>query len=48
MNPIMKQLPYDGNNNPCTGKWNLCESPIDYLHSSAKYYAVDWVIMKLI
>ncbi len=24
--------------NPCSGKWNLCNSPIDYLHSSAKYY----------
>ena len=26
-------------NNPCTGKWNLCEGRVDYLHSSAKYYA---------
>ena len=24
--------------NPCSGKWNLCKSPVDYLHSSAKYY----------
>ena len=24
--------------NPCTGKWNLCKSPVDYLHSSGKYY----------
>ena len=24
--------------NPCSGKWNLCKSPIDYLHGSAKYY----------
>ena len=24
--------------NPCSKKWNLCISPIDYLHSSAKYY----------
>lgn len=24
--------------NPCKGKWNLCSSPIDYIHSSAKYY----------
>ena len=24
--------------NPCTGKWNLCKSPVDYLHSSCKYY----------
>ncbi|MES2796124.1 MAG: hypothetical protein V4683_09170 [Bacteroidota bacterium] len=25
-------------NNPCSGKWNLVNSPQDYLHSSAKYY----------
>ena len=25
--------------NPCKGKWNLCASPVDYLHSSAKFYA---------
>jgi hypothetical protein len=25
-------------NNPCSGKWNLVNSPIDYVHSSAKYY----------
>jgi REP element-mobilizing transposase RayT len=24
--------------NPCKGKWNLCESPVDYVHSSAKFY----------
>ena len=24
--------------NPCTGTWNLCSSPVDYIHSSAKYY----------
>ena len=24
--------------NPCRGKWNLVENPIDYMHSSAKYY----------
>ena len=24
--------------NPCKGKWNLCASPVDYLHSSAKFY----------
>lgn len=24
--------------NPCKGKWNLAASPIDYMHSSAKYY----------
>lgn len=26
-------------NNRCAGKWNLFESPVDYLHCSAKYYA---------
>ena len=25
-------------NNPCTGKWQLVESPVEYLHSSAKFY----------
>jgi REP element-mobilizing transposase RayT len=25
-------------NNPCSGKWNLVESPWDYAHSSAKFY----------
>jgi REP element-mobilizing transposase RayT len=24
--------------NPCKGKWNLCLSPFEYLHSSAKFY----------
>jgi hypothetical protein len=24
--------------NPVKGVWNLCESPIDYKHSSAQYY----------
>ena len=24
--------------NPCRGKWNLAESPVDYIHSSAKFY----------
>jgi REP element-mobilizing transposase RayT len=24
--------------NPCSKKWNLCNSPVEYLHSSAKYY----------
>lgn len=24
--------------NPCKGKWNLANSPVDYVHSSAKYY----------
>ncbi|MEO6540396.1 MAG: hypothetical protein ABIN74_05375 [Ferruginibacter sp.] len=25
--------------NPCTGKWNLCNLPEEYEHSSAKFYA---------
>ncbi|MBS1632560.1 MAG: hypothetical protein JST10_08300 [Bacteroidetes bacterium] len=28
-------------NNPCGGKWNLCSSPYEYLHSSAKYYLIQ-------
>jgi REP element-mobilizing transposase RayT len=24
--------------NPCSKKWQLCNSPVEYLHSSAKYY----------
>lgn len=24
--------------NPCAGKWNLCNSPVEYVHSSARYY----------
>ena len=24
--------------NPCRGVWNQAESPVDYLHSSAKFY----------
>lgn len=24
--------------NPCKGKWNLANSPVEYIHSSAKYY----------
>jgi hypothetical protein len=25
-------------NNPCSGVWNLVDNPVDYIHSSAKYY----------
>ena len=25
-------------NNPCTGKWKLAGNPIEYFHSSAKFY----------
>jgi len=24
--------------NPCSGKWMLCDGPVDYPHSSAKFY----------
>lgn len=24
--------------NPVRGKWNLCKTPVDYLHSSANFY----------
>ena len=26
-------------NNPCNAVWKLAESPLNYIHSSAKYYA---------
>ena len=35
---ILQKLDYF-HANPCTGKWNLCVNPIDYVHSSAKFYA---------
>jgi hypothetical protein len=25
-------------NNPCSGVWNLINNPVDYTHSSARYY----------
>ncbi len=25
-------------NNPCSGVWKLVENPVDYVHSSAKFY----------
>ncbi len=25
-------------NNPCVGKWRLADNPVDYAHSSAKFY----------
>ena len=34
---IIQKLDYF-HNNPCKGKWNLCNSPDEYVHSSAKYY----------
>jgi hypothetical protein len=24
--------------NPCAGKWKLCKTPVDYEHSSARFY----------
>jgi REP element-mobilizing transposase RayT len=35
---ILQKLDYY-HTNPCKGKWNLCTSPLDYVHSSAKFYA---------
>lgn len=26
--------------NPCSKKWNLCEAPVEYLHSSARFYSI--------
>ena len=34
---ILQKLNYI-HGNPCIKKWQLCNSPIEYLHSSAKYY----------
>ena len=34
---IIQKLDYM-HNNPCVGKWNLVSNPVDYPHSSAKYY----------
>ena len=34
---IKQKLDYI-HNNPCSKKWNLCREPIEYLHSSAKFY----------
>ena len=34
---ILQKLNYF-HNNPCTGKWELADSPLNYIHSSAKYY----------
>jgi len=34
---ILQKLGYM-HQNACRGKWELVESPVDYIHSSAKYY----------
>ena len=33
---IKQKLNYMQHDNPCTGKWNLCSSPIEYIHSWQK------------
>ena len=35
---VLQKLNYM-HNNPCSGKWKLAESPIEYLHSSALFYS---------
>lgn len=37
---IQQKLDYI-HNNPCSGKWNLVENPLGYLHSSAAFYILD-------
>ena len=37
---ILQKLDYM-HDNPCNGRWKLAESPVDYTHSSAKYYLTD-------
>jgi REP element-mobilizing transposase RayT len=37
-NEFIKQKLDYMHNNPCVKKWNLCNSPAEYLHSSAKFY----------
>ncbi len=37
---ILQKLDYM-HDNPCNGKWKLVESPVDYIHSSAKYYLAN-------
>ncbi len=36
---LMQKLSYI-HNNPCSGVWKLVENPVEYKHSSAKYYAL--------
>jgi REP element-mobilizing transposase RayT len=37
---ILQKLNYI-HNNPCSGKWSLCEKPYQYPHSSARFYDGD-------
>ena len=34
---IVQKLDYY-HRNPCSGKWSLCANPVEYEHSSARYY----------
>jgi hypothetical protein len=36
---FIEQKLYYIHNNPCKGKWDLATSPVEYLHSSARFYA---------
>jgi hypothetical protein len=35
--PSERQWP-GGHKNPCSGKWSLASSPVNYVHSSAYFY----------
>lgn len=37
---ILQKLNYI-HNNPCSGKWKLCDKPYQYPHSSARFYDGD-------
>ena len=37
---ILQKLNYI-HNNPCSGKWSLCEKPYNFPHSSARFYDGD-------
>ena len=34
---FMQKLSYI-HNNPCSGDWKLVENPVEYVHSSARFY----------
>lgn len=36
---VMEQKLNYIHHNPCTGKWNLAQTPVEYRYSSAKFYA---------
>ena len=40
-NEYMQQKLNYMHDNPCKGKWNLVQAPVDYAHSSAKFYIID-------